>query len=70
MEENKQKAFRAGVMVAVLLGVLTVVEYFIGALASSWWWALLFLGVWKAFYVVRDYMHLPRVFRGDEEVHS
>jgi hypothetical protein len=66
MDEKKNEAFRIGVSVMILLAVLTIGEYWIGGVATSWWAILLAIAVIKAFYVIRDYMHLPRLF-GDEE---
>lgn len=71
MDENKkQAAFRVGTAVMILLTVLTIGEYFIGAVAYEWWAPLIGIAVIKAFFVVRDYMHLPRLFAGEEETHS
>jgi hypothetical protein len=36
-------------------------------LASAWWVPLMLIALVKAFFVVRDYMHIGRVFAGDEE---
>jgi len=66
MDEKKQEAFRLGVSVIILLGALTIGEYWLGALASLWWAPILGVALLKAFFVVRDYMHLPRLFAGEE----
>ena len=66
MEEKKRDAFRVGFGVLLLLAVFTIGEYWVGAVASSWWAPLLFIAILKAFLVVRDYMHLPRLFAGEE----
>jgi len=70
MEEKKRDAFRVGFGVLLLLAVFTIGEYWVGAVASSWWAPLLFIAILKAFLVVRDYMHLPRLFAGGEEAHE
>jgi len=70
MEEKKLEAFRLGVSVMILLGALTIGEYWLGALASMWWAPILGVALIKAFFVVRDYMHLPRLFAADEEAHE
>jgi len=71
MEDTKKKdAYRVGVAVLILLAILTVGEYFIGAVASLWWAPLIAVAVLKAYFVVRDYMHLPRLFAPEEENHS
>jgi hypothetical protein len=66
--ENKAEAFRIGFTVLVLLAALTVGEYFIGSIAIGWTAPLIVIGLIKAFFIVRDYMHISRVFAGGEEV--
>ena len=70
MEEKKQDAFRVGVGVLILLGVMTIGEYWLGALASAWWSPLLGVALLRAFFVVRDYMPLPRLFAPEEGAHE
>lgn len=69
MENGKKAAYQVGVAVFVLLVALTVGEYFLGSIASSWWAPIMAIGVIKAFFIVRDYMHLPRLFAPEEESH-
>lgn len=72
MNENeikKIKALRWGVIVLIILAILTAVEYFIGAFTAGWWALLLVIAAAKAFFVLRDYMHLPRLFASEEELH-
>ena len=66
MEEKKLEAFRVGAGVLILLAVMTIGEYAIGKVASAWWAPLLGIALLKAFFVVRDYMHLPRLFAPEE----
>jgi hypothetical protein len=68
LEENKMRAFHSGQVVLIMLAVLTLGEYLIGSIASSWFAPLMLVALIKAFFIVRDYMHLSRVFEGDEEV--
>lgn len=70
MEEKKIQAYRQGIVVMILLVVLTIGEFFIGSVASLWWMPLLSVALLKAFLIVRDYMHIGRVFSNDDEVHS
>jgi hypothetical protein len=70
LEEKKKEAFRIGASVLILLAVLTLGEFWIGSIASSWWAPLLSVALLKAFLVVRDYMHLPRLFAAEEETHE
>jgi len=66
MEAKKLEAFRVGAGVLILLVVMTIGEFWIGAVASAWWAPLLSIAVLKAFFVMRDYMHLPRLFAPEE----
>ncbi len=70
MEEKRNEAYRVGVGVMILLAVLTIGEYFLGSVASAWWAPLLLIALMKAFFVLRDYMHVGRLFSEDEEAHS
>jgi len=66
LEEKKLEAFRVGAGVLILLAVMTIGEFWIGAVASAWWAPLLSIAVLKAFFVMRDYMHLGRLFAVEE----
>lgn len=70
MEASKLEEFRVGLGVLILLAVFTIGEYWIGSVAIGWWAPLLLIAIVKAFLVVRDYMHLPRLFAPEEENHS
>jgi hypothetical protein len=67
LEEKKKLAYRIGDTVLILLVSLTIGEYFIGKYAPYWWAPLLAIALLKAFFVVRDFMHIGRVFAGEEE---
>ena len=69
LDTKKKAAWQIGAAVFVLLLALTVSEFFIGYVAVTWWFILLAISLVKAFFVVRDYMHLPRLFKGDEGEH-
>ena len=64
---KKKEAYQIGIAVFVLLIAFTIGEYWVGSIAVTWGWALLIISVFKAFFIIRDYMHLPRLFAGDEE---
>jgi len=66
MEEKKKNAYSKGLAILFILVVLTLGEFFIGAIASSWWAPLLGVAVLKAFLIIRDYMHIGRLFAQDE----
>jgi hypothetical protein len=68
MDQKKAAAYRLGIAVVILLIVLTIGEYFIGKIAVGWTWPLWGIAIIKAFFIIRDYMHLPRLFgEGEEE---
>ena len=68
MDETKKKeAYKIGISVLILLAVLTIGEFGIGAVASVWWAPLVGIAIIKAYFVVRDYMHIGRLFAGEEE---
>ena len=70
METKKKEAFRVGVAVFILLAFMTIGEFFIGAYVVGWAAPLILIALIKAALIIRDYMHLPRLFAGEEEGHS
>lgn len=67
---KKQELLRAGMVIFFLLAILTAGEFLIGAIAVGWAAPLFGIALLKATLIVRDYMHLPRLFAGDEESHE
>ena len=67
MEEKRIQANRVGITVLIILIMLTIGEFLIGAYTEGLWTALIGIALIKAFFVVRDYMHIGRVFANDEE---
>jgi hypothetical protein len=66
-ETNHKAAFQKGIVIMIVLAALSAIEFTIGKLASTWWIPLLLIALIKAFFVVRDYMHIGRVFAVEEE---
>ena len=66
-EIKKKEAYQKGIAIIIFLAVLSVIEFTIGMLASAWWVPLMLIALIKAYFVVRDYMHIGHVFAGDEE---
>jgi hypothetical protein len=66
-EDKKKEAYRVGVAVLIILIVSTIGEFFIGTVASLWWAVLMSIAILKAFFIIRDYMHIGRLFAADEE---
>ena len=70
MELKKKEDYRKGVAIIILLFFLTLGEYWIGSVASAWWGVIMAIALIKAFFVVRDYMHIGRLFAGEEELNA
>jgi cytochrome c oxidase subunit IV len=68
-EKKKKEALQIGVSVFILLVLLTIGEFLIGLFVVGWGSVLILIAVLKAALIIRDYMHLPRLFSGDEEGH-
>jgi hypothetical protein len=69
MEENTQKTnlYRVGSAIFIVLIFMTAGEFAIGKIVPTWGWALLVVAFIKASLIVRDYMHIGRLFSGGEE---
>ncbi|MFZ6030065.1 MAG: cytochrome C oxidase subunit IV family protein [Chloroflexota bacterium] len=66
LEQRKSEKYRAGIMVFMILTVFTVAEFFASQL-GNWALVLIAIALLKAFLVLRDYMHIGKVFYGEEE---
>lgn len=66
---GRKSALYVGVWVLLMLGVLTFGEYLVGVIAPPWGQLLLLVAAFKAFWVIKDFMHVGRVFGEDEETH-
>ncbi|GAB4523372.1 MAG: hypothetical protein Fur0018_06110 [Anaerolineales bacterium] len=66
MNDKKARAFRTGLIVMLVLAVLTVGEFYMGLTGAQWTAVFLAIAFIKASLVVRDYMHIGRLF-GEEE---
>jgi TM2 domain-containing membrane protein YozV len=72
LEQQKNDKYMIGITVMVILLVMTIGEFMLGEVGASsngWIWVLILIGVFKAYMVVREYMHIGRVFSPDEEEH-
>ena len=68
MDEKKKKAaYEKGLIVLVWLAVLTIGELWFALMEIPWWSILVVIALVKATLVVRDYMHIGRLFSGEEE---
>ncbi len=69
LAQAQKKALGDGVFVLIILGVLTFGEFIVGSVAPAWGTVLLIAALSKAFFVVRDYMHISRLWNNEEEAH-
>jgi hypothetical protein len=67
LQEKRKAALRIGISILIVLVGLTAGEFLLGNFAYEWWAPIFGVAILKAFLIVRDYMHLPRLFAGDEE---
>ena len=68
MDKNKKQSYKLGWTVLIILAVLTGIEFLIASVNVPWTWILFLIAILKAWFVIQNYMHLPRLFK-DEEVH-
>jgi len=66
MNQKKATAFRRSTMVALVLAVLTGIEYF-AALQGAGAVIMFILGLFKAVAVVNYFMHISRLWRTEGE---
>jgi hypothetical protein len=69
MEENQKKPdYSVNILVLIILVMLTAGEYYLGVIATSdIAGVMLAIGLLKAFFIVKDYMNIGRVFSGEED---
>lgn len=65
--ESRRVELSRGVWVAMMLAVLTFGEYLVGVIAPPWGVMLLAVAAFKAFFVVKDFMHIGRLFSSGED---
>lgn len=65
--ESRRQELSRGVWVVMMLGVLTFGEYLVGVIAPPWGSLLLGVAAFKAFFVIKDFMHVGRLFSSGEE---
>jgi len=72
---NKAQELRLGVNILVILAVLTVVEFGVAVLPQVLsvsipvWPVLILIALIKAFLVIHNYMHFPRLLAPEEGGH-
>ena len=66
-KKEKKAAYEKGVILLVWLAVLSIAELWSALMDLPWWSILVVIALIKATLVVRDYMHIGRLFYGEEE---
>lgn len=64
---KKTEKFSMGVTIFILLAALTIGEFAIASVGRSLGMVLMLIALIKASLVVRDYMHIGRLFASEEE---
>jgi hypothetical protein len=73
MEENQKKPapsadYSVNTLVLIILVILTAGEYYLGVISTTNIASVMIaIGLLKAFFIVRDYMNIGRLFSGGEE---
>lgn len=58
--------YQIGLYIFILLAVLTIGEYMIGAAGTPWVAVYFAIAIAKAAFVLQNYMHLPELFAPEE----
>ncbi len=67
MSEKKAAAYRLGIITAIILAVLTILEYVVSVNLNGSMVFLLLIALVKAGIIVQNFMHIARLWR--EESH-
>ncbi len=59
-------AYRLGVIIFLILLLLLMTEFAVSNVGVPAWMILIF-GILQAMLIVREYMHISRLFKGEEE---
>jgi len=66
MDKKKKNAFKLGITVLIILAILTAIEFTVASFKFNWAWLMFGIAILKAYFVVTNYMHLPRLFTEEE----
>ena len=64
-DTHKSAQYKAGLIVIIILTVFTAIEFSVSQI-RNWIAVLVIIALLKAFLVLRDYMHIGKVFSGEE----
>lgn len=62
----RNQGYRTGIYVLIGLGLLTLAEYAASLFGITLVWVFVIIALIKAFLVLRDYMHIGRLFKEEE----
>jgi cytochrome c oxidase subunit IV len=65
-DKEKNQIYEKGIFVLIILASLTIGELWFALFGITWWSILILIALGKAFLVVRDYMHIGRLFTEEE----
>lgn len=65
--DSRKEALYTGRWILLMLAVLTAGEYMVGVIAPPWGSILIYVAAYKAFWVIKDFMHIGRLFESEEE---
>lgn len=65
--EKKNEKYQIGITIAIILAVLTIGEFMLADVGANWVSILILIALIKAFFIIRDFMHLGSVFSSEEE---
>jgi preprotein translocase subunit SecD len=65
--EKKKDSYRAGLAIFILLIAFTIGEYGIAAVGANIAIVFFVISLIKSFFILRDYMHVGRLFNNQEE---
>jgi hypothetical protein len=63
---HKAEKYKTGIVVMLILAFFTALEFGVSQL-GNWVAVLVVIALLKAVLVVRDYMHIGKLFSGEEE---
>lgn len=70
LEDSRKEALYTGAWILLMLAVLTAGEYMVGVIAPPWGSILIYVAAYKAYWVLKEFMHIGRLFDTEEESHE
>ena len=70
VDASRKEALYTGIWILLMLAILTAGEYMVGVIAPPWGSILIYVAAFKAYWVIKDFMHIGRLFDSEEESHE